>query len=119
MSTKKKSTIPRPFGQPNYLKKETKKAAEPKSRYNNGAKVFIICFAFAGPGLILEAEVKQVDSNKYPTLSENGKIVANVTRFSYIVNTCKGEFEVNESEAHPTFQVAANSFAKGFLYLLK
>jgi hypothetical protein len=95
------------------------KAIEPKARYNNGNKVFINCYAFAGLGMILEGEVRRSDSQKYPVLSENGKIIGNSTHFTYIINTAKGEFEVGQDEVYPSYLEAAKVFGKAFLYLLK
>src|ERR1700742_2869814 len=101
------------------IKKKTVSQTEPKPRYNNGNKVFICNYAFSGPGLILEGEVRRSDSQKYPVLSDNGKIVGNSTHFTYIVNTTKGEFDVGEGEVYPTYSQAAKVFGRGFLYLLK
>jgi hypothetical protein len=100
-------------------KKTVAKATEPKARYENGNRVFICCYVFSGPGLILEGEVRRSDAIKHPMISDNGKIVGSETFFSYIINTAKGEFEVHESNVYPSFFEAAKVFAKSFLVLLK
>lgn len=100
-------------------KKAVTKTPEPKARYENGNRVFILCYVFSGPGLILEGEVTRSDSFKHPIKSENGKIIGNEIFFSYIIQTAKGAFEVNQFQVYPSFFEAAKVFAKSFLTLLK
>lgn len=100
-------------------KKTIVKTESPKARYANGNKVFIICFAFAGSGLILEGEVSRVDSAQHPILSDSGKITGGKTFFSYIVYTAKGAFEVTQLHVYPSYLEAAKEFGKVFVHMLK
>lgn len=97
----------------------TPKSPEAKACYANGAKVFILCFAFAGPGQILEGEVKYHKATTYPVLSENGKITGNEIQFDYLIHTARGEFDVPQICVYPSFFEAAKEFGKMFVLLLK
>jgi hypothetical protein len=104
------------------MSSKTKKPSSPtvpKARYSNGNKVFILCYAFAGPGLILEGEIGLVDTVDYPIVNEYGKVTGKQIDFSYFVQTAHGTFDVLEKEAYPSYVEAAKVFAKAFLKPLK
>jgi hypothetical protein len=90
-----------------------------KARYSNGNKVFILCYAFAGPGLILEGEIGLVTTADYPVVNEYGKTTGKQTDYSYLVQTDHGIFDKIEGEVYPSFVEAAKIFAKAFLKPLK
>jgi hypothetical protein len=93
--------------------------AAPKPRFTNGTKVFICCYAFSGPGKILQGEITRADSYTHPIKSDSGKITGNETFFSYIVSTSMGSFEVHESQCYATYLDAAKEFGKTFVEYLK
>jgi hypothetical protein len=101
------------------VKKAAPKTVAAAPRYSNGNHVFILCYAFAGPGQILEGEVKWKETMEYPVLTENGKISGSETHYSYLIKTAKGEFEVGETSVYPSYVEAAKEFSKNFVTLLK
>ena len=100
-------------------KKTPSKPAEVKARYSNGSKIFIICFAFAGSGIILEGEVKYSTGTTYPMLADNGKITGNRTNYNYLIRTAKGDFDLPEASIYPNYTQAAIQFAQSFVLYLK
>jgi len=99
-------------------KKSTPKAPEAKAKYKIGAKVFFILNAYKIQEIV-EAEIASIKSEEFPEKDNLGKVRGYETIYNYVLDTRKGQLEVSEFDLFPSFQAAANEFAKAFLLLLK
>jgi hypothetical protein len=101
-------------------KKAVAKTPEPKPKYAVGQKVFYISYHRGKPEELTEAKIIKRITSENDELDFLGKKWGVSVHFEYSAFTAIGsQIQCSELMLYPTFQKAAEVFAKSFLTLLK